>query len=157
MEKPAPAHITHFDNEAPYVAASTSHRTETTTLPTGTRSYTKDEAHPAKSIPGAQPSPKQTKKARVWKDSSIGHQQAGNSNEKAPGLPEERSDRIRAGVRLVKECRKNYCPRTPPLLVLPTAPTDKEKYAYTNMNRPFLVSCGTLTFLILAVGGVDVC
>ncbi|MCJ1451398.1 hypothetical protein MMC28_001734 [Mycoblastus sanguinarius] len=153
MEKPAPAHTKHFDNEDPYVAGSTSRRVEITTLPIGTTSDAEDEAHLAESRPGAQPSPKQTKKARVWQDSFLGHQQARNSNEKAPGLPEKRSDRIGAWGRLVKECRKNYYPRTPPLLVLPTAPTDKEKYAYTNMNRPLLVSCGTLTFLILAVGG----
>lgn len=153
MENPAPAHIKPFGSEDPFVAANKSRRIEITMLPIATTSDAEDEAHLAEGMPGAQPSPKQTKKARVWNYFFLGHQRAGKSNEKAPGLPEERSDRTGAWSRLVKEYRKNYCPPGPPPLVLPTAPTDEDKYAYTKMNRPFLVSCGTLTFLILAVGG----
>ena len=154
MEKPAPVHIIKdFSGEDPSVAASTSRRIQISISPIRATSHAEDEAHLAEDMSGAQPSPKQTKKIRVWRYLLLRYQRADKSNEKAPRLPEERSDRIGAWSRLVKEYRKNYCPPRPPLLVLPTAPTDKEKYAYTNMNRPFLVSCGTLTFLILAVGG----
>lgn len=153
MEKPAPAHIKDFGSEHPSVAASTSRSIETTISPIGATSHAADEAHLAGAMSDAQPSPKQTKKARVWKDFLLGPQRAGESNEKAPGLPWDRSYQTGAWRRLIDEYRKNYCPPRPPPLVLPTAPIDEEKYAYTNMNRPFLVSCGTLTFLILAIGG----
>ena len=49
--------------------------------------------------------------------------------------------------------RNNYCPRTAPKLVLPTAPTDTEKYSYLDINRHYLLTCGTAAFLDLAVGG----
>ena len=153
MEKPAPAHIKPFGSEDPFEAESKGRKIEIKVLPIEITSDAENEAHLAESMPSAQPSHKQTQNPRVWQDFFLGHQRAGKSNEKAPGLPEEQSDRTGAWSRLVKEYRKNYCPPGPPPLVLPTAPTDEEKYAYTKMNRPFLVSCGTLTFLILAVGG----
>ncbi|KAL8817938.1 MAG: hypothetical protein Q9223_003314 [Gallowayella weberi] len=54
--------------------------------------------------------------------------------------------------RFVDEFRKNYCPRTSPALVLPTAPTDEEKYSYVDMKRVFLVSCITAALLTVVVG-----
>ena len=54
--------------------------------------------------------------------------------------------------RMVDEYRKNYCPRRSPYPVLPTSPTDKEKYSYVNMGRPFLVTCATFALLSLGVG-----
>ena len=39
-----------------------------------------------------------------------------------------------------------------PSLVLPAAPTDKEKYSYVALKRPFLVSCATVALLSLGVG-----
>ena len=49
--------------------------------------------------------------------------------------------------------RRNYCPRTTPKLVLPTAPTDTEKYSYLDMNREYLITCGAVAVLSLTVGG----
>ena len=69
------------------------------------------------------------------------HRKLGESIKAGPGLCE----------RFV-EFRKNYCPRSVPPLVLPTAPTDTEKDSYVNMKRPFLVTCGSATLLTLAVG-----
>ena len=59
---------------------------------------------------------------------------------------------IRLRDRFVEGFRKNYCPRRPPVLVLPSAPTDSEKYCYTDMKRVFLVTCATTALLSLAVG-----
>ncbi|KAG7005320.1 hypothetical protein G7Y79_00020g048480 [Physcia stellaris] len=55
--------------------------------------------------------------------------------------------------RIFQAYRKNYCPRRAPKLVFPTAPTDKEKYSYLDMKRNYLVICGTVAVLSLAVGG----
>ena len=54
--------------------------------------------------------------------------------------------------RLVNEYRKNYCPREEPELVIPSSPTDKEKYSYVRMNRAPLMLCGILSLLSLAAG-----
>lgn len=54
--------------------------------------------------------------------------------------------------RLAKEYRKNYCPRRSPPLVLPSAPSEKEKYSYVSMKRPFLVICASIALLSLGVG-----
>ncbi|KAL8828867.1 MAG: hypothetical protein Q9191_002341 [Dirinaria sp. TL-2023a] len=54
--------------------------------------------------------------------------------------------------RFASEFRKNYSPRKTPPLVLPTAPTDKEKYSYVALNRPFLVSCAAVALIALGVG-----
>ena len=48
--------------------------------------------------------------------------------------------------------RKNYCPRRSPNLVLPTPPTDKEKYSFMKMNRSFLLSCEIFGMMVLAYG-----
>ena len=53
---------------------------------------------------------------------------------------------------LVEAYRKNYCPRTCSPLVLPTAPTEKEKYTYIQMRRRTLVTCSMATVLCLIVG-----
>ena len=153
MEKPAPVYFKHSGIEDPHEAANTNRKTEVKISPIGTTSYAEDEPYPAECVPGTQSTFKRTKDTTNWKDFSLGHQQPGNSNDEGPGPAEKRSERTGAWGQLFEEFRKIYYPRTPPPLVLPKAPTDKEKYAYTNMNRPFLVSCGTLTFLILAVGG----
>lgn len=55
-------------------------------------------------------------------------------------------------TRFGKESRKTYCPRRSPPLVLPSAPSEKEKYGYVDMNRRFLVSCVGSAFLAIAVG-----
>ena len=54
--------------------------------------------------------------------------------------------------RLVEEYRKNYCPRRPPPLVLPTPPTDIEKYSFVKMRRPFLVTCDVIALLAVSYG-----
>lgn len=54
--------------------------------------------------------------------------------------------------RMVDEYRKNYCPRRSPHPVLPTSPTDEEKYSYVRMGRPLLVTCATFALLSLGVG-----
>ncbi|KAI4158031.1 MAG: hypothetical protein L6R39_000558 [Caloplaca ligustica] len=63
------------------------------------------------------------------------------------------ASRTRLRRRFVEAYRKNYRPRRPPTLVLPTAPTDEDKYSYIGMKRVFMVTCGTIALLILAVGG----
>lgn len=55
--------------------------------------------------------------------------------------------------RMFEVYRKNYCPRTAPKLVFPTAPTDLEKYSYLDMKRNYLVISGTVAVLSLVVGG----
>ena len=55
-------------------------------------------------------------------------------------------------TRFVEEYRKNYCPRRSPPLVLPTPPTDTEKYFYVQMKRPFLLSCHSIALIILVYG-----
>jgi len=52
----------------------------------------------------------------------------------------------------VKEFVKNYCPKEQPPLILPTCPTDKEKYCYVNMNRLPIILCGVLSTGALSVG-----
>ena len=61
----------------------------------------------------------------------------------------------REGIRkrIVDAYRKNYCPRRVPNLVFPTGPTNKEKYSYLDMKRNYLVICGTVAVLSLAIGG----
>ena len=54
--------------------------------------------------------------------------------------------------RLVDEYRKNYCPRESPSLILPSCPTDSEKYSYTNMNRIPILLAGIISALSLSVG-----
>lgn len=74
---------------------------------------------------------------------------------KSRTLPDTRKEQASvAGLRsrFVEEFRKNYCPWRSPTLVLPSAPTDGEKYSYINMKRVFLVSCATVALLSLAVG-----
>ena len=56
--------------------------------------------------------------------------------------------------RLVDEYHENYCPRRAPDLILPSPPTDEEKYAFANMNRTFLITCGFLVLATLFYGGV---
>ena len=48
--------------------------------------------------------------------------------------------------------RKNYCPRETPPLILPSAPSDEEKYSYVGMSRRFIISCVGLAVLTMAVG-----
>lgn len=66
----------------------------------------------------------------------------------APATKRKRS----AWGRLVDEFRKNYCPRESPSLILPTAPTVKEKYSYVNMNRVPILLAGAFSALSLSVG-----
>ena len=47
---------------------------------------------------------------------------------------------------------KNYCPREAPPIILPTIPTDKEKYSYIKMNRTPLLICGLFSLLALSAG-----
>lgn len=54
--------------------------------------------------------------------------------------------------RFVDEFRCNYCPREAPVLILPTSPSDKEKYSYVNAGRSFLVACDLISTGALAVG-----
>ena len=54
--------------------------------------------------------------------------------------------------KLIEEYRKNYCPRRSPPLVLPTPPTETEKYAYMQMKRPFLLSCHGIALISLLYG-----
>ena len=53
-------------------------------------------------------------------------------------------------TKLGKEFRKIYCPRETPPLVLPSAPSEEEKYSYVDMSRRFLFSCVGLAFLAVA-------
>ena len=55
-------------------------------------------------------------------------------------------------ARFVEEYRKNYCPRSPPALVLPTPPADKEKLSFVQMHRLFLLVCEVFGMLVLAYG-----
>lgn len=75
-----------------------------------------------------------------------------------PLPPEERirattiPPKPRVWERLVEEYRKNYCPRISPPLVLPSSPTEAEKYSYVQMKRPFLLGCEIFALLCLAFG-----
>ncbi|KAL8690462.1 MAG: hypothetical protein Q9218_004098 [Villophora microphyllina] len=62
------------------------------------------------------------------------------------------TSRLGIRERFVEEYRKNYCPRTSPPLVLPSAPTDKEKLCFLNMKRISLLSCALFAFSCIAVG-----
>ena len=55
-------------------------------------------------------------------------------------------------TRFVDEFRKNCCPRETQPLILPSAPTDKEKYSFVDMKRPYLVNCVGFTFLGIGIG-----
>ena len=72
-------------------------------------------------------------------------------NEKTPQNAGELKKRG-LGERLYDEFRKNYCPREEPPIILPTAPTDKEKYCYIKMNRVPLMVCGIFSLLALTAG-----
>ena len=54
--------------------------------------------------------------------------------------------------RFVEEYRKNYCPRTSPPIVLPSTPSDEEKYSFVKMKRPLLVFCDLLALASLGYG-----
>ncbi|KAL8676884.1 MAG: hypothetical protein Q9186_006638 [Xanthomendoza sp. 1 TL-2023] len=85
---------------------------------------------------------------------------ASSSSYQTPLQPEPLSSSVhkfqapRRGLRerFIEEFRKNYCPRTSPALVLPTAPTDEDKYSYVDMKRVFLVSCIAAALLTVVVG-----
>lgn len=48
--------------------------------------------------------------------------------------------------------RRAYCPKEDPKLILPTGPTDKEKYSYLKTNRAGLYVFGVVSFLSLSAG-----
>ncbi|MCJ1366171.1 hypothetical protein MMC16_005297 [Acarospora aff. strigata] len=78
-----------------------------------------------------------------WQPGEKGSHPAGRpGDEEKPGFLTRNAAHLKS---------KYYQPRPPPL-VFPSAPTDKEKYSYVNMNRPFLVSFGVFAFLSLAAG-----
>ncbi|SMQ49965.1 unnamed protein product [Zymoseptoria tritici ST99CH_3D7] len=54
--------------------------------------------------------------------------------------------------RFVDSYRKDYCPREAPTVVLPSCPTDKEKYSYMSMNRWPIILGGLLSALSLTAG-----
>ncbi|KAL8767773.1 MAG: hypothetical protein Q9194_005894 [Teloschistes cf. exilis] len=54
--------------------------------------------------------------------------------------------------RLVEAYHKNYCPKTSPPLVLPTAPRDDEQYCYLDMQPGLLTTVGIVAFSCIAVG-----
>lgn len=73
-------------------------------------------------------------------------------NEKtSPNLEATESKRT-MWQRFVDEFRKNYCPRKSPPLILPSGPTDKEKYSYIDMKRWPILLCGLLSALSLSAG-----
>ncbi|KAI4195878.1 MAG: hypothetical protein LQ350_006918 [Teloschistes chrysophthalmus] len=62
------------------------------------------------------------------------------------------ADQMGLKSRLVEAYRKNYCPKTPPPLVLPTAPRDDEKDCYLDMQSSLLFTVGIVVVLCIAVG-----
>ena len=64
----------------------------------------------------------------------------------------EQPESLGIWARIFEEYRRNYCPRRSPRIVLPTPPTDKEKYSFAKMNRPFLLTCEIFGMLVLAYG-----
>ena len=54
--------------------------------------------------------------------------------------------------RIIDEFRKNYCPKSAPPLVLPSAPTDVEKYSFVKMNKAFLIVCDIIALTSLGYG-----
>ena len=75
------------------------------------------------------------------------------------GKSSKKEEKTEAGERgssvwekIVTRFRENYCPDRSPPLILPSAPTDGEKYSYLDMNRKFLLTCASLALLALTVG-----
>ncbi|KAF4552211.1 Hypothetical protein D9617_10g071910 [Elsinoe fawcettii] len=54
--------------------------------------------------------------------------------------------------RLYTAFRRAYCPKHDADLILPTGPTDAEKYCYLHTNRLLLYAFGVLSFLTLSAG-----
>ncbi|KAH9845184.1 glycosyltransferase family 2 protein [Teratosphaeria destructans] len=76
------------------------------------------------------------------------------NGEKPAPAPDQPSRQVQRTTwqKFVDEFRKNYCPRTSPPLILPTCPTDDEKYSFVDMNRLPIILCGLVSTLSLSVG-----
>ena len=78
-------------------------------------------------------------------------------NEKAPApaaVPPVQQTVVKRsiGQRFVDSYHKNYHPRQAPAVILPSCPTNEEKYSYMKMNRAPIVAGGVFSALSLTAG-----